>query len=263
MRPISEYAHTILQTIAAHQHCRYLVSNQTVKISVGSGDQKKTWPTLSEDLLCDHSAYFRAAFQGGFMESWSKSLDFPEDFIYPTAFGRLIDWMYGQELKCNESHDPREHHSTHGMLWCSLYVVTDRLSMSQVAEETLKVYSNCLEAGDWLPNREEIRFVYQNTMAGSPLRHVIRDRFLSFFLAASKLGEGQDSIWSRTVTSHGSFHIDVLAALARHSKSEVCGLRECTVHWPRPGCTGTRKRGCESEAGDELRPCHRCRLFEN
>jgi hypothetical protein len=47
------------------------------------------------------------------MESRSKSLDFPEDFIDLTAFGRFIDWMYGQELKCNECHGSREHHSTH------------------------------------------------------------------------------------------------------------------------------------------------------
>jgi hypothetical protein len=122
--------------------------------------------------------------------------------------------------------------------------------MNQVADESLKVYSNCLEVGDWLLNREEINFIYQNTMAGSPLRHLILDRLLGFFLAASKLGEGQNSIWSRTVTSHGSFHSDVLAALARHSKSEVCGLRECTVHWPRRSCIGTKNRGFESETGD-------------
>lgn len=167
--------------------------------------------------------------------------------------------MYGQDLKCNERHDPLEHHSTHGMLWCSLYVVTDRLSMTRLADESLKIYSNCLEAGDWLPTQEEIRFVYQNTLAGSPLRHLIIDIFLSRFLAASKLSDGKCSIWSRTVTSVGKLHFDVLAALNRHFQLEVCGLKECTLHWQGHRSVGTKKRGREDNA-KHMQPCRRCRF---
>ena len=52
----------------------------TVELSLGLAKPMRTW-TLPEELLCDHSSYFRATFQGEFKEGFVKKSLLDEELL--------------------------------------------------------------------------------------------------------------------------------------------------------------------------------------
>lgn len=97
---------------------RYFALGAIVKISVGSGRERRTWRNLSEELLCHYSSVFRANLRGGFKESKVKAIAYNEEFFHPPAFGTLIHWMYsgGRRIVCREYHGNGGNISNDGML---------------------------------------------------------------------------------------------------------------------------------------------------
>lgn len=99
-----------------------------------------------EELLNHRVDYFRAAFQGHFMdrikESTEKGMELPEDDL--DAFSHVLTWVYGNAPSCKKAHD----HSTddgHLLEWCKAYVLTDKIGNEYFASLLLGVVQKCLD----------------------------------------------------------------------------------------------------------------------
>lgn len=69
---------------------------EVVKISIGP--EKKLY-TIHKDLICHHSEYFRAAYNG----RWKESEDGVElEDVEPEVFGIFVHWLYLQRMPKND-----------------------------------------------------------------------------------------------------------------------------------------------------------------
>ncbi len=214
------------------------MSSNTVTISAGTHETLKSW-TLSEDLLCDHSPYFRAAFKGSFEERRMKELHFQE--LDPSGFPHLVDWMYTGKLKCREFHGCRncdgerecpDHRNTHGISFYSLYVLADFLIMPELATKALGKIRTCLGICEWLPSRLIIIYTYNNSGEESPLRKLLVNEFVKAFLIGRDFdfNERIGASWTGLVSSDKEFHLSVMAEIKQHTHMEYCSLRNCSIH---------------------------------
>jgi hypothetical protein len=225
---------------------RYLTESKTqktvtVKLSLGIGKSVRTW-ALAEELLCDHSSYFRALFQGNFKEGSEKKSLLDEELFTEKAVCHLIDWMYTGKLECLEDHDHNQRSSKHDASWYSLYVLADMLDMFWLAKATISRIRRCLEEGRWLPNEQEIQFVYKNTLEDSPLRERVVTELVDAYLEQTEKTFNEDAQhWTDTAAYHPDFHCDVMKALKHH-----IGLTECdrpvTCRWHFYQKSGRKRR---------------------
>jgi hypothetical protein len=203
----------------------------TVKLSLGLKKPIKTW-TLSEKLLCDHSSYFRAAFQGKFKESSIKKSCLDEEIFSEDAVGYLVDWMYTGKVECREAHDCQVSVSTHNTSWYSLYVLADMLDISGLANAAIRQIHKCLEDGDWLPNPADIAYIYTKTGCNQNLRNLVVGKLTDAFLQQSCDGyAGRCEAWSEVLSADLFFSMEVMEVIKRHTDMVLCDkLIPCRFH---------------------------------
>ena len=118
---------------------------------------------LHRDLLCDRSDFFQAAFRGHFKEAEIKSLTLPEDSI--ESFELLVGWLYGAPLVSIPSNDEFP-------AYLGLIILARKLCLEHLQNETmdhvLRYYRTSLPS----LAADIIRFVYENTSVGDPLRRL-------------------------------------------------------------------------------------------
>lgn len=214
---------------------RYLseiTPKSTVKLSLGLKKPIRSW-TLSEKLLCDHSSYFRAAFQGEFKEGSAKKSFLDEDTFSEKAVGHLVDWMYTGELKCREPHCCEEWISTHDSSWYSLYILADMLDIAGLAKAAIHQIHECLEEGDWLPSREDITYIYKKADVNPNLQDIVVTALVDSFLEKTSEGFTESSeAWSEVLAADLDFSRDVMEAIKRHTDRVECDKRiSCRFHF--------------------------------
>jgi len=216
----------------------------TVKLSLGLKKPIKTW-TLSEKLLCDHSSYFRAAFEGEFKESSVKKSSLDEEIFSEDAVGHLVDWMYTGKLECRESHDCETSVSAHDTSWYSLYVLADMLDISGLANAAIRQIHKCLEDGNWLPNPADIIYIYTKTGCNQNLRDIVVRRLMDVFLQQSCDGyAGRCEAWSEVLSADLFFSMEVMQDIKRHTDMGDCDkISPCRFHLThKPARKRKRKR---------------------
>jgi hypothetical protein len=203
----------------------------TVKLSLGLKKPIKTW-TLPEQLLCDHSSYFRAAFQGKFKESSAKKSSLDEELFSEKAVGHLVDWMYTGKLECREPHDGEESISTHDTSWYSLYVLADMLDISSLANAAIDQIHKCLDDGNWLPSTGDITYIYTKTGQNQNLRDIVVAELVDAFLQQTFDRFVEESVaWTEVLATDLLFSIEVMEDIKRHTDMMECDKRvSCRFH---------------------------------
>lgn len=201
------------------------------------GPERKQF-TVHEDLLCDRLAFFKAAFTGRFKEGRDKCMDMPEDD--PAAFAALVSWVYSGSLECgcdSESQDSIINESEDELLWCSLWVLADKINCDSLANAAIHTLRNCLY---YREHREQkicaktIEFVYSNTMENSALRNVIVEEFVERYFTLSSTPELKAKLLEEMATVN-KFGVQVLEMVEQHVKSEDClyaNFSGCFCHDP-------------------------------
>jgi hypothetical protein len=118
---------------------RYFASNPaTVKVFVGP--KRQHW-AIVEDLLCNYSEYFRAAFKGNFKEAINKEIRLEEDD--PAAFGKVIDWLFGETLACSCTKDLESCENI--LVWYILHILADKLGIEELMKAAFRIYETCAD----------------------------------------------------------------------------------------------------------------------
>lgn len=138
-------------------------------VKVFVGPKRKLWH-LNEDLLCDRSPYFKAAFKGGFAEATAKE-SYLED-ADPEAFGLLVDWVYGRTL-----HPVRETLwpalTNQLLLLLKLYNIADFLGIEVLMNLSLDLYSCSLKHDYPLPGVSHLLYASNHLAATSQARKLV------------------------------------------------------------------------------------------
>lgn len=75
----------------------------------------------------------------------------------------MVDWLYGNKLKCKLSHEDEVVDFPHVSPWLNLYVLADKLQIEALTAKVAEIYKNCRK--DYYPDSEEIQFIYNQTKA--------------------------------------------------------------------------------------------------
>jgi len=202
-----------------------------VNLSLGLKKPVKTW-TLSEELICDHSSYFRTAFQSRFRESSEKKISLDEELFSEKSVGYLIDWMYTGKLSCKGCCKFAKASKMHDCPWFALYVLADMLDMVSLARDTLSQIESCFE-GRGFPSPEGIRYIYKNTLEDSPLREFVVEELMDRFLEKSTgMFEEDVEYWALVAASDLAFHCEVMEGIKQHSALLECDKAvACRFHY--------------------------------
>ena len=146
-----------------------------VLIIIGQGSTQGRW-VLDEKMLCDRYAYFRAAFQGGWSETYTKTITLPEDD--PKEFGFIVDLiLYG---KTNiYRHFGRDDQALQLGL-CKAYLLVDMFGCEDLAVTIHNVFLCyiCSSPAGFATRRvsnEAAKLIIDNTMDSDRLQRVRRN----------------------------------------------------------------------------------------
>ncbi|KAM0804895.1 hypothetical protein BDR22DRAFT_884989 [Usnea florida] len=125
----------------------------TNMVDVFIGAKRKVF-RLHEDLLCDRSDYFKATFQGEFIEGKSKELYLPED--NDASFELFVNWLYGGNIKPPSNDDGLQ--AYFGLLALSEKILIEHLG--NLATDHIRTYYRDTKAR---VSARDLLFVFENT----------------------------------------------------------------------------------------------------
>ncbi|KAF8852849.1 hypothetical protein BDZ45DRAFT_729877 [Acephala macrosclerotiorum] len=148
-----------------------------VTIEAGIGDDKETF-TVHQQVVSRHSPFFRAAFEGNFVEGRTKAMNF--DDVESGIFGLLVNWVYLHEFVRGDQ--KRVTYLDLAKLWA----LADRLMMPKLQNAVMDIYTGFkdpqnLNVPAWdrdvdTPDMnveamvKVVKFVYESTPETAPLR---------------------------------------------------------------------------------------------
>jgi hypothetical protein len=206
--------------------------------------ERKGW-AFPEDLLCEKSTFFKAAFKGGFCESKDKVLEPPEDDS--KVFGYVIDYVL--QWRPPSSHMFEYFSNDDEVLQlalCKAYILVDKLGRVHNAESIRKSYLDYMwleEHANEFPQRivspAAAKFLYENTTDSATMRKTVVHISTAFYYSLICATAETLPKWSKSAMSHSQFHFDVLVAVqkdteihGRRRKPEdfTCTLEGCVFH---------------------------------
>jgi hypothetical protein len=110
----------------------------------------------------------RTAFTGNFIEAETQSIDL--DDVEPEVFDIFVQWLYTSELHKHGSNLPR------GDLLIKLWVLADRLMIQKLQNTAICAIEHKVMKEDLVVRTDQVKYIYENTVSGSPLRRLIVDQ---------------------------------------------------------------------------------------
>jgi hypothetical protein len=171
------------------------------------GPDKKEF-TVHKDLLVFYSDYFRAAFNGSFVEATDRKIDLFD--ANQEAFEHFLTWLYTRKL-ASDDEQPL------GLIaLVDLWLLGDRFQVPML--------QNCvMDKIIPQPNDDTVfelglvEAAYENTTVGSPLRRVL----LEILAYQTALGEAEGVLFRKRFT------VEILVDLVK----EVASARKDKVLW--------------------------------
>ena len=182
-----------------------------VKIFVGP--KRKEW-IIHEDLICDRSDYFKAAFNDGFKETDEKEIYLDDDD--PAAFALFVDWIYGAELRGKRGQYTS---SKLTLEWpqvqklCALWVFADKIRLPELKNEACSLYTRYRDC--CFIEVEEVEFIYRNTLEASDLRRAIVTNTITLYLVGAH-DDSKLEHFLKIIGSNATFGLDVTRELKSH-----------------------------------------------
>jgi len=159
-------------------------------------DQSKQDFTIHKDLLVFYSDYFRAAFNGSFVEATDKKVDLFD--VDQRVFEHFHAWLYTRKL-VHEDDEPL----SWGNLF-DLWIFGDRFQIPMLQNCVIDEIFAKVERDKGAP-KFMAGIAYKSTVKGSPLRRAS----IELLAYSSLLGDEDDSMMADDCLHH--FTLDILA----------------------------------------------------
>lgn len=138
-------------------------------VTVHVGEQRHQF-LIHKELLCHHSSFFRATFQGSFIEASSGNVELPDDDV--EVFKIFESWLYTGSVGLMSNvagHQPSK--------LVKLYILADKIEIPAIQKETLETLRERAVRNLDLCDPDTIHLAFENTPPGSPLRRLLVDVF--------------------------------------------------------------------------------------
>ena len=142
-------------------------SLDTGTVQVKVGQEEKVF-TIHKGVLCGVSPFFRAAFEGQFVEGTEQVLRLPEDDS--TLFRHFQLWVYTKHIL----EDGEALSTVKYKLLIDLHIFGDKYGIPGLQDAAIDVLIDEVIATKWYPT-SLFDHVYQNTASDSPLRGLCVD----------------------------------------------------------------------------------------
>ncbi|CZT24917.1 uncharacterized protein RCC_10645 [Ramularia collo-cygni] len=144
-----------------------------IRVKVGTGRHTATYE-IHRGLLGFYSGYFQVAIrnveQGRFSESLDGTISLPDE--ENKVFDAFKDWLYTKALPDAPALDQSFLFSLHCHMLCLLWCFGDRREIPALQNECVNRLINDMGVFNIVAT-DQIRFIYENTLDGSPLRRCI------------------------------------------------------------------------------------------
>lgn len=178
-----------------------------VTVEIGTGNNAKVFH-IHKDLLIFHSDYFRGAFNGSFIEATTGKIPLTDERV--DVFDVVNRFIYTRELS-----DEADHDMDWGLL-VRVWLFGDKHLMPSLQNKVMDVLIRKNEKINIIPTLQ-LKLVYDNTVAGSPLRKLLVD------LTAYKVGNmdrfmqrnDEDSRWPYKALS------DLVKTITAKNKEDI------------------------------------------
>ncbi|CAG8950236.1 hypothetical protein HYFRA_00008474 [Hymenoscyphus fraxineus] len=132
----------------------------TVKVSMGEDSQSFI---IHKNFICYYSPYFAVAFNGGFIESETHTCHMED--VSPGAFALFVDWIYTQQIPCDE----RLHYRKATENLVGLWLLADRCLVPKLQNQALVVLDRERRRLNYRLASSAAQ-VYEETSVDSPFR---------------------------------------------------------------------------------------------
>ncbi len=168
-----------------------LLGSDVVNVYVG---KTQTHQRLHQDLVCDHSAFFKAAFHGGFRESQIGGLYLPAD--NEDTFDVLVEWLYTKRLDDDQLTD-----------WtlCDLYLQSDKFQIAKLQCLAMEAVRENFRLYQQAPTCGLVRRVFENTQESDPLRRYLTD-VVAFMI---RTGRAKTEDYKRILEARSPFAVEL------------------------------------------------------
>lgn len=155
------------------------------------------------DLLCKHSAFFRAAFNSGFSEATERIMTLPDDT--PQDFERFVHWLYNHASLSPAVCRYRD--------MVALYILADKYNVPALQRSIFDTFVQSAQRphrqSRMMPSLESVRIAYENLPQNNHMR-----RFLAnWYMHGMRCGLFADRGWRDELAMIPEFAVDVMALL--------------------------------------------------
>lgn len=155
--------------------------SETATIEVGIGGNKQVY-RVHRDLLSFYSGYFKAALYGGFAEGETGVIKLETE--EPAVIEGFVKWIYTGKARTDEI--ARDNSASYYISIVKLWLFADHREIPLLMNEMIDSLHQSVVTAWTLPD-PTIEEVYANTTAGSALRRMVVDVFVS--LAGKSVAE--------------------------------------------------------------------------
>ena len=139
----------------------------TVTILVG---ENSTPFSIHRDQLCEASSFFKAAFQGNFLEGSEMRMRLPEEEKH--TFELFIEWLYNRSYEICNIEDEAEGEGF--MEPIKLYILADKYDVTVLKSHVITQLF-ALRNEKWVPDSDTVAYAYVHTPRSSHLRKFLAD----------------------------------------------------------------------------------------
>jgi hypothetical protein len=188
-------------------------SPQMITLIVGEGDDAKSF-SIHQDILCNSSAFFKAACKPQWMKADERVITFPDDD--PVALQGMVYWMKHKEIRVPAGLEATLVRSEQQWgFFIKLYVLGDKYLVPKLVNDAIDSIL-IMREGRYLA-LANVSYAYLNTMPGSHLRSLIAD------MVACEIHLDDFEDWELTFCPE--FLLDVAKSCMRHKHDTAKAAR--------------------------------------
>ena len=131
--------------------------------------------SVHKEMLCGVSSFFRSAFTGSFREGRQQVMELPEDD--PNIFELLVQWLYTDKYDLQQSDGPGD--SFNYSEGIQLYCLAEKYDLSALKHKIYRAFYRETNETKMPPACSDTSYLYENTSAGSPLRQLYAEWWMS------------------------------------------------------------------------------------
>lgn len=170
------------------------------------GPKRKLW-ILNEELLCDRSDYFKAAFQGNFKEASEKEVYLEEEDS--EAFAMFVNWVYGCLLRYEPGPGPSLANAPSADPFLKLYCLAEFLGIEKLMNLAIDQYSAAMRFCGRRPSAENVTYLCMHSPKNSLARKFIAYSVAFSFSKPTLSGD----IYEEVIESNAEFALEVIKAM--------------------------------------------------